>query len=218
VSANDTAAAQPDVSRETPEWRTDARGREFVTARGRSGILYRVGEETVDAAYERDAKGAADKKPRAKSKGTRKPLAPTQVDLKQIEFALAEALSSPAMIVAMSGDEWGVEHFTTQGPILARNLCAVAEHNPWLRAKLEQFASGESAMANVVLALSLGKALMAYIVPPVIYYVNPPFVSPAARRLYSVPEHGPPPPPSPEALQEMQDAFAAEAAAAAEAA
>jgi hypothetical protein len=126
---------------------------------------------------------------------------------------------------ASMGDEWGAQHFTTQAPLLARNIVAISEHNPWLRAKLEQMAAGESVLANAMLIMVLGKSLIEYALPPIIYYANPPFISPKARALLNVPERGPQL--DPEALRRMMEAqgvneeelrAAAEAAAAAQAA
>lgn len=159
---------------EEPSWTADTRGRQFIRARGRSGVVYRQGEETIEQAYERDAKGPADKRPKRAVK--RKPPAPTQIDMREVEHALAEALSAPAMIAAMQGDDWGTQHFSTQAPIVARNLVNCAQHNPWLREKLIAAMVGEGPLMNVLAFASLGVAVFGYVVPPIVYYLNPPLI------------------------------------------
>ena len=170
-------------------WKTDSRGREYVGARGRSGQVYRQGEETIEEAWARDAEGPKKRTPK---KRARKPPAPTQVSMQELEFALTEALKSPGMMLAMNGDEWGSQHFTNQAPIVARNLVMCAQHNPWLHEKLLALMSGESAMMNVMVFMALGSAMFAYIVPPIVYYFNPPFMPERGRELirekYAIPE------------------------------
>jgi len=51
------AAVERESANGAVEWRKDTRGREFVSAVGRSGVVYRQGEETIDDAYARDAEG-----------------------------------------------------------------------------------------------------------------------------------------------------------------
>jgi hypothetical protein len=187
-------------------WRVDKQGRSFIAARGRSGIIYRKGNETVEEALARDAKGPRDTPPRKKGPATpRKPPAPSAPSLKDLEYALAEGLRSPAMFCAMAGEEWAANHFTVQGPVLARNLVKAAEHNPWLRAKLEAAVMGEDIMVKVITMMGVGGALAAYAVPPLVYFLNPPFVSEKTREMFGVPDRrakepdAPAPPPAPAA-------------------
>lgn len=167
------------------EWLTDKRGRPYVRARGRQGTVYRVGDETIAEALERDAK-PRDQRPR-KSKTAKKPPPPTKADLKELELVLAEALRSPAMICATFGDGWAADHFTNQGPVLARNLVVASEHNPWLRRKLETAASGGDMMMQLITMVGIAGALIGYAIPPVIYWFNLP-VPDQARSMFGIPE------------------------------
>jgi hypothetical protein len=194
------AAAAANGSPPAPEgWRgPDARGRFYVPAKGRSGVVYRQGEETPAQALERDAKGPRDTPPKRKSKpvGKKQP-APAAQDLKTVEAVLSEALSSPALIAAMMGDEWAANHFTVQAPHVARNLVVASTHNPWLRAKLETMAAegSELAMMKVITMLGVAGALVGYAVPPMIWWLNLP-VPPKAREMFGIPdrrEHATPP-------------------------
>lgn len=181
--------APPPASPPTPEsqgWRKDKAGRWVTPARGRGGFVYRKGNETIDEAHARDSKGPKDKAPKAKPKTPKAP-APTQVSLKELEFALTEALSSPSMIAAMQGDEWAANHFVQQAPILSRNLTKAAEHNPWLRAKLEATMSGDVLLMRLMTLFPVVSAAIAYTVPPLIFYLNPPFIGEEARAMFGVP-------------------------------
>lgn len=186
------AAANGSPPNGAPEgWRgPDARGRFYVPAKGRSGVVYRQGEETVQQALERDAKGPRDKPPSRKSKpvGKKQP-APAAQDLKTIEAVLSEALSSPAMVAAMFGDEWAANHFTVQAPHVARNIVVASTHNPWLRAKLETIAAegSEMAMMKVLSMLGVAGALVGYAAPPMIYWLNLP-VPQQARLMFGIPD------------------------------
>jgi hypothetical protein len=166
-------------------WRIDGQSRAYIPARGRSGLIYRQGSETIGEALARDAKGPQDKKPKKKAK--KAPPAPTQTSLKELEYALAEGLSAPAMICAGYGDEWGANHFTLQGPKLARNLVKASEHNPWLRAKLEAAMLGEDYMITIITTMGVAGAVFGYAIPPLIYYLNPSFVSPKTREMFDIP-------------------------------
>lgn len=152
-------------------------------------MVMRHGNETVDEARARDAKTPRDKPPKAKRGPGRppKPPAPTKADLKQLEWELAEALRAPAMAAGLAGDDWAVWHFEKEAPILARNLVTAAEHNPWLREKLEAAAMGGDLMLyKLISALSVTGALVAYAVPPLIYYGLP--VPHGAREIFKVPD------------------------------
>lgn len=174
------------------EWLRDKNGREYVSRKngptGKAGIVYRAGDESIAQAYERDAL-PPEQKLKAGKKKRATPKMPDQtrnVDLKDLERELAEALKSPAMVAAMFGDPWLPEHFTQSGPYLARNLITAAEHNPWLRRKLEDMAQGGDAMMKLVTMMGVGGALVAYAVPPIVYIFNLP-VPPQAREMFGIP-------------------------------
>jgi hypothetical protein len=128
-----------------------------------------------------------DRRPRRKSKRPPMPDAPRTVDLKELEATLAEALKAPALAAAAFGDEWAANHFTQAGPYLARNLILASQHNPWLKQKLEEAASGEDAMMKVVSLVGVGGALVTYIVPPIIWWLNLPVPS-KTREMFGIPD------------------------------
>jgi hypothetical protein len=174
-------------------WKTDKQNRQYVAAKGRSGVVYRQGEETVEEALARDGK-PKDQKPRKKrpapSGAVPKPPAPTEVDLKEIEHYLAEVFRAPAIPCATMGDEWAANHFATQGPVLARNLVAASRHNPWLRHKLEAaMLGGDDMMFKVLGMMGLASAVMAYAAPPIIWWFNPPVIGgEKAREMFGIPD------------------------------
>jgi hypothetical protein len=171
---------------EPEPWNLSKDGREYVGRKGRQGIIYRQGTETVQQARDRDAT-PRDQRPKRKSKAPKLPDAPRTVDLKELEATVAEALKAPALLCASFGDEWAAEHFTVSGPYLARNLILASQHNPWLRKKLEEAATGQDAMMMVVSLVGVGGALFSYIIPPVIYWFNLP--APAkTRELFGIPD------------------------------
>lgn len=173
-------------------WRTDSQGRKWIPARGRSGRIMRQGDETVEQAFARDAQGGKDEKPKRKAATAsgRKPPAPTSKALKDIEHQLAEALSSPAMVFAISGEDWAVKHFTTQGPELARQLVAASEHSEWLRAQLTAIVAGEAAAVKLMAMAALTAAVVGYAAPPIIYFANLP-VPDQARVMLRIPPRKP---------------------------
>lgn len=184
-------APSPPPDRE--QWRKDRNGREFVgkgPGQGK-GNVYRLGDETVEQARartiaDRAARDAGETRPRRKTKVPKLQEAPREVDLKELEASLVEALKAPAMVSAMFGDEWAAEHFTRSAPYLARNVIRAAEHNPWLRKRLEQAATGEEAMMIVVSLVGVAGGLVMYLVPPLVWWFNLP-VSPKTRELLGVP-------------------------------
>jgi len=187
--------AAPAASNGELAWRTDRKGREYIPRRGDtgSGIVYRQGEESIEEAWARDRDAAEKKRKTPKSgKRQRKPPAPTQVDLKTLEHQLRQALETPVMVCAMQGDEWGVQHFQNQAPRLARNMVACAEANPWFREKLVAAMTGGDVLPQVMMFASLGAAAFAYVVPPIVYYLNPGFLPPRAvgmvREKFAIPE------------------------------
>lgn len=185
------AAGGPDVD---AGWQTDKRGKWYAPARGRSGLLRRVGNETLEEAYARDAgdreNRGADRPPKpkpTKSKVPKQP-APTTVTSIELEALLREVLSAPAMGAGMAGDQWAADHFTREAPVLARNLVAASEHNPWLRRKLEGLVLGEDLLVKLLTLLPVAGALVAYSIPPIIYYFDPPFIPREARQMMRVPD------------------------------
>lgn len=179
------AAGNGRAPAEELQWRRDKQGREYIAAQGRKGIVYRKGSETVAQALERDATPTGDKRPR-RSKTARKPPAPSKVDLREIDKLLAEALCSPAVICAGFGDAWAADHFTRQGPVLARNLVLAAEHNPWLRKQLETTATAGTLPMQMVTMLGVGGAFVMYLVPPIVYWLNLP-VPEKGREMFGIP-------------------------------
>ena len=188
-------------------WRTDANGQRFVAAKGRRGIVKQKGTETVQEALDRDARDR-DQRPQRKGSGktTKKPPPPRKTDLKELEALLADAFSSPSFVCASFGDQWGANHFTNQGPLLARNLVLSAQHNPWLRRKLEEAASGGDLMTKVLSLVGIAGAFIGYAFPPIVYYLNLP-VPDKAREMFGIPDK--PPPDVPYGPSPVSDAAAA---------
>ena len=175
-------------------WSTNAAGKEFIPAVGRSGVIIRQGEETIEQALARDAKGGKDERPKRRAPKVRTPPAPTTVDLKKLEHEIAEGLRAPSMVAAFVPDPelsvWLVNHFTKQGlggpDFLARQLITAAEYNPWLRAQLERATSGEAFAIKLITSFALAAALLTYAVPPVVVMLNLPFPQPG-RELLEIP-------------------------------
>src|SRR5215831_1279751 len=188
----DPTIVGPPPSADGDIWQVSKQGRQYHNPTpGKRGarVVYRRGDETIAQAIARDqqelAEAARDKRPQ-KKKTPKMPDAPRGVDLKELESTIAEALKAPAMVCASFGDEWGAEHFAKSGPYLARNLILASEHNPWLRRKLEEAATGQDAMMMVVSLVGVGGALFAYVIPPVVYWFNLP--APAkTRELFGIP-------------------------------
>jgi hypothetical protein len=114
------------------------------------------------------------------------PSAPKKLSMKELEATLTEALKSPAIIAAGFGDEWLATHFERSAAYLSRNLIAAADHNPWLRRRLEDAISGEDAMLKVMSLMTVAGALFMYLAPPIIYLLNPP-VPERARIMLGIP-------------------------------
>lgn len=81
----------------------------------------------------------------------------------ELEQALAEILTFPAVPCAMVGDEWAATHFSTQGRAFAANLAKQAEKNPTLHKWCVRIAQGESVGM-------LGMSAVMYMVPPLIHW------------------------------------------------
>lgn len=182
---DDPGGAHQEQDAPAGEWKTNKAGKQYITAVGRRGVIIRVGDETIEEALARD-QASKDKKPRTKPKDPPKQTGKASVDLKDVEVLLAEALKAPAVPSAMFGDEWAAEHFTLWGPALAHNLVQAAEHSPWLRRKLEAAATGEAAMAQLMLVAGLGASVAMYLAPPLVHWLNVP-VPEKARLLMGVP-------------------------------
>jgi hypothetical protein len=198
---------QPPAEPDDRVWKLDKKGREYVRGEGATRApVYRRGEETPEQALarvradrdasEQYAEDRAQPKPGTRKRVEQKPPpAPKRVEMREIEKALAEAFSSPAMLAATFGDEWGANHFTAQGPILARNICVTAERNPWLRRKLEDWVAGGDAAMFLISSLGVAVALVGYALPPIVYYLNLP-LAPQARAMLNIPPRRPPAPPA----------------------
>lgn len=167
-------------------WKRNKAGREYVQAVGRRGVIMRQGNETVAEALARDAAPAAQGRPRRKAT-PKTPPPPKGLDLKALEQQLAEALKAPAVAAAMFGDEWAANHFTQNGPYLARNLVLASETNPWLRRKLENAATGGDMMMQLMSLVGVGGAFIMYIVPPLVWWFNLP-VPETGRQMLGIPE------------------------------
>lgn len=184
--ASETAAAPANGKPPEDGWLRDPRKRAYIKHDGRA--IFRRGDETVEEALARAAAAPprGDKRPRRKAAKPKLPPAPAHPDLKQIETMISEALHVPAMAAGMAGDEWAANHFTTQAPMLARNLVLASEHNPWLRRKLEAAATGQDAAMAMVAMAGLAGAAFAYAAPPIIWWLNLP-VPPRARTMFNIP-------------------------------
>lgn len=146
---------------------------------------------------------ARDRPPKKKSKaggarpGAGRPSAAGKLasETRQIEQALAQLLSVPAIPCAMLGHKWPADHFTTAGPMLAKNLADVAQTNPRLRDLLLKLSQGDS-YATILIGT------FAYAVPPAIYFLAP--QTSALRPTFGVPsipatgapQHAPAAPPA----------------------
>lgn len=189
-------------------WLRNKAGREYVPAEHRQGVIFRQGEETVGEARERDQR-PRDKRPKGKqSKPKRPPMPgrPPKVDLQELEKVLAEAFQAPAIVCASMGDEWAANHFTARGPYLARNLVLASQHNPWLRRKLEEAATGGDAAMKLISLVGVGGALVMYIVPVAVYYFPQLPMSDKGRIMLEIPDRranapGPPPTSQPDSTQ-----------------
>lgn len=189
------------------EWRTDAKGRRYTTrGDGRRGPLYQRDDETVDQARERDALGPQPRPKKPKAPKRLVPDPPREADLKELERTLTEALKQPGLVAAAFGDEWASEHFVVMAPAVSRNLIVASKHNPWLRRKLEDAATGQDAAMAVISLVPLAGAAVMYLLPPLIYWFDLP-VSERGRKMLGeiphrngarpVPTAGPPTPTNP---------------------
>jgi len=184
------------------QWLRDSRGREYIRAEGRRGIIYRQAGETVEDALRRDARPRDERPRRPRPKA---PPKPSSVDLKELERLLADVFRAPAvpaaaLLTGMDGG-WTADHFTNMGPFLARNLVVAAEHNPWLRVRLERAAGGGDLAMQLAAMVPLASAVLLYTVPPLVYWLNLPMPD-KGRELFGIPQRkqdAPKPPPTPPA-------------------
>lgn len=115
----------------------------------------------------------ADKPPRKRGgarPGAGRPSAASKVDgeVKQIEAALAEILSVPAIPCGIGGHAWAAEHFTTTGPAFAGQLAETAKTSPGLRKMLLAVCAGDGFGYGMLAIGAFG-----YAVPPLLYFATP---------------------------------------------
>lgn len=184
-------------------WRQDKKGRWFIGAKGRAGVIYRKGDESVDEAIQRDQDARESGRPPKSKPKTEKAPAPTRKTSKELELALTESLQAPAMLAGLHGDEWVANHLYVEAPTLARNLVAAAEHNPKFRTRLEAIAGGETAFGQFILQIAVANALVAYALPPVLYYLGDRAPARMRETFQVPPKPAKPPRPTPE--EELAD-------------
>jgi hypothetical protein len=76
-------------------------------------------------------------------------------------------------------------------------LIVAANHNPWLKKRLEAAATGGDSAMKLVTLVGVGGALFAYAIPPVVWWLNLP-VPDRGREMFGIPprrEHDAPVPP-----------------------
>lgn len=179
--------AEPALAPE--DWKTDKQGRNYTTKPdGVRGPLYQHGDETVQQARERWARGP-EPTPRPKKRKNKRliPDPPREADLKELERIITEALKQPGLICAAFGDEWAAEHFVSTAPAVSRNLVIASQHNPWLRRKLEEAATGEDAAMAALSLVPLAGAGIMYLLPPLIYFFDLPVSERARKMLGDIP-------------------------------
>lgn len=132
----------------------------------------------------------AEPKKRGRPRGSRSSETARREASRQLESALAEILTMPAIGFAMVGDEFCADHFSNAGPHFAKRLVDVSERQPQLRSILEKMVTGET----VAVLLLDG---FAYLMPPLVHHGLP--APEGLRRMLGVPEplpspHGQPDP------------------------
>jgi hypothetical protein len=174
-------------------WRLDKRGKQYVPRQGgKPGIIHRQGQETIAEARARDAAGTEKRPRRAKTPKPKMPDAPKRLDSRELEASLTMALKAPGVLaMTLAHDEWLPDHFNMSAPALSRQIILASEHNPWLRRRIEEAATGQDAMWAVISLVGVGTALFGYMVPPLVYIFNPSFVPPSARQRWGMPERPP---------------------------
>lgn len=177
------------------EWQRSKDGRfEYVSrTSGKPGIIRRQGKETIDEARARDTATTEKRPRRQKVRPPKMGEAPKALDSKELEASLTMALKAPgALAMTLAKDDWLPEHFNVTAPALSRQVILASEHNPWLRRRIEEAATGQDAMWAVISLIGMGTALFAYAVPPVVYLFNLP-VPPSARARWGMPDKPMPP-------------------------
>ena len=162
--------------------------------------------------------GGGDLPPKPKS-GAAKRSDRKAADIRLIREGFAELLQLPAMAAAVKGDEWGVDHFTTRGPILAERIATECERNEQLRRWCVKALKAQSVtMLAVEGFMYVVPALMHYgIVPgaegmgvPVIRGKEPPRRSepqrPPEQQPHFVQDREPTPEADREAAEDLQEA------------
>jgi hypothetical protein len=127
----------------------------------------------------------SDKAPRRQKSGASKASERKGKELELIRSGFAELLTLPAMPMALAGDGWAADHFTTRGPLLAQRLAAECERNAELRKWCLKALQGQSVMM-------LGVELFMYAVPVGMHFG----LIPGAEAL-GVPVRKPKAPPAP---------------------
>lgn len=185
------------------QWSKDRSFQYVGRTTGKPGIIRRQGDESIEEARARDAAGT-EKRPRRQKRDKPK-LAepPKRLDSRELEASLTMALKAPgALAMTLAQDEWLPEHFNLTAPALSRQVILASEHNPWLRRRIEEAATGQDAMWAVISLIGMGTAIFSYAVPPIVYLFNLP-VPPSARARWGMPDKPRPPyaattPPAPE--------------------
>ena len=169
---DDRGGAGKDAGAAPAGWQKDGRGRMYVKPPGGGNVVFRRDEETVEQALERASRPDADKPPKPRKK--KLPKSETnEADLKTVEAALAQVFMAPGQVAgALLRDQWLLLHFQARGPELARALTNAAEHNPWLRKKLLELASGGAAAMQLQAIVLLALAAAGYAVPPLAYLLG----------------------------------------------
>ena len=182
------------IEPEPEQWREGKSGKQYISRGPRQGLIFRQGDETPEQARERDQ--APERRPRKRAKLRKVPDPPREPDLKELEQTLTEALKQPGLLAAAFGDEWAAEHFVTMAPAVSRNLVVASKHNPWLKRKLEDAATGQDAAMAVLSLVPLGGAVIMYLIPPLIYWFDLPISEKGRKMLGDIPHRGGRPAPS----------------------
>lgn len=121
------------------------------------------GAKKVSSSAKRTRKRKPDAAPKKAAKRPSAGPEESTFTTSELEDALAQILTFPAVPCAMAGDEWGASHFAQTGRVFAHNLAQQAEKNPTIRKWCIRIAQGE---AVGTLAIS---AVM-YAFPPLVHW------------------------------------------------
>lgn len=173
-------------------WSVAKNGRQFIPNAGRNGPNWRVGDETIEQARERDlakqaklgGKKKPDRKPKVKPQSKPKADKPT---VEQLAAALEIPLALPVVYVRLAtGCDYCANSMRESAPAAARDVAMMAEKNEPLRRLLEWW----HAMVTVGVG-SQGIAMYAGI--PVLHHMAPDPVYNAAGPLLGMPPREPQP-------------------------